>query len=86
MTVAKRYKDRVKYHCDICGADDFWQPTWARVSSFAHDEACPDDVPTVCSDECRKELDVRLEDGRVELPRLKFTAGGAVVAGRRRGY
>lgn len=86
MTVAMRYPARAKYRCDICGAEDFWQPTWARMSSMAHDEACPDEVPTVCSDACRAELDARLKDGRVALPKLRTTAGGFVVSKSRHGY
>lgn len=86
MTIAMRYPARAKYRCDICGVEDFWQPSWARMSSIAHDEACPDEVPTVCSDECRAALDERLKDGRIALPKLTFTAAGAVVSKARRGY
>lgn len=86
MTVAERYPARAKYRCDICGAEDFWQPTWNRMSSVAHDEACPDDVPTVCGDKCKAELEKRLADGRIRLPKLQVTPGYFKVVRPRHGY
>lgn len=86
MTVAHKFPARTKYKCDICGTEDFWNDSWSRYSSMAHDEACPDDVPTVCSDKCINELNVRIKDGRIRLPRVKATPGYFEVTKERRGY
>lgn len=86
MTVAHKLKARNKYRCDICGKEDFWSPGWSRYSSFAHDEACPDDVPTVCNDQCKAELDARIKDGRIELPKVRIEPRGCVVSKPGRGY
>lgn len=86
MTVVERYPARSKYRCDICGAEGFWQDGWMHYSSLMHDEACPEEMPTVCGESCRRELDRRLKDGRVKLPKLRRTAVGAIVTSPRKGY
>ena len=86
MTIAHKLPARVKYHCDICGKDDFWGPEWSRFSSIALDEACPDDVPTACSEKCRDELDKKIKTREFILPKLKMDAGGFRVMKERIGY
>ena len=86
MTVNYHYQARTKYHCDICGKDEFWNSDWMRYSSMAHDETCPDDVPCACSTECKEELMKRIEDGRIQLPKLRLTPGYFEVSKKRKGY
>lgn len=87
MTVVAHYPNGGKrYRCDVCGAEDFWQSSWGRITSIAHDEACPDDMPTACGEACRRELDARIKDGRVRLPKLAITPGYFEVVAPRYGY
>ena len=87
MTVIAHYPNgRKRYRCDACGAEDFWQTSWVRITSMALDEACPDEVPAACCEACRRELKARIADGRIALPKLALTPGGFDVAVPRRGY
>lgn len=92
MTVARHLPARTVYRCDICGEEGIMtregepETTWRRYSSIALDETCPDDVPTACGDQCIKELEKRLADGRIELPKLRATPGYFEVVRKGRGY
>jgi hypothetical protein len=49
MTLIAKLPARNKYKCDCCGALGFMEdPDWRRYSSIAHDETCPDEMPTAC--------------------------------------
>ena len=56
------------------------------MSSVLHDETCCDEMPEVCSDACKIELDARIKDGRIAVPKLRIGAGYAEVVKPRRGY
>lgn len=87
MTVAARFPKRTQYHCDICGRNGFWNEQgfdWTRYTSILHDDLCPDDVPTACSEDCRKQMMIRIESGRFKLP--KIGKGPNPKVGDRKGY
>ena len=75
MTIAHKLPARNKYKCDICGKVSFWGPKWMRYSSIALDETCPDDVPTVCGEDCMAILNYRLKTGAIKLPELDRSNG-----------
>ncbi len=60
-----------RHQCDQCGKVEPWNETWARYSSIAHDETCPDLMPELCSDSCRERFTARLERGEVRVPKLR---------------
>ena len=86
MTVAHILPTKKKYKCDICGKVGFFQDDWRRYSSYAHDETCPLDVPSSCSDDCFALLKEKIDSGIFQLPKLRMTAGGFVVTKARKGY
>lgn len=86
MTLARRLEHRCVWHCDICGQEDIWQDSWSYYGSYAHEEACPYDLPNACSDECRVRLEKKIEDGIFVLPKLKRDPGGFTVVKERKGY
>jgi len=78
---------RAKYKCDICGKIDFWGDGWLRYSSMSHDEECPDDVPTACSEKCHEEIKEKIKCREFVLPRLDDSDGYySVVTKQRKGY
>jgi len=86
MTLARELPARRIWHCDICGYEGPWTDSWWNYSSIALEETCPDDLLTVCSDECKKHLDKKLETKEFVLPELKRTPGGWEVTKPRKGY
>jgi hypothetical protein len=75
------------YKCDICGRQGQWgDPAfdWSAYSSHLHDDLCPDQVPTVCGDECKAQLEIRIASGKIALP--KIGRGPNPRIGSRKGY
>jgi hypothetical protein len=72
--------------CDACGKVDFWGDDWANYGSIAHEETCPQDMISTCSDKCREVATKKIESGEWELPQLKAFAGGFHVLSQRKGY
>lgn len=72
------------YKCDICGKIEPWGKTWRRYSSILYDETCPDDMPHVCSEKCRKILDQKMATGEIKLPKL-YNRHGQIHASVKRG-
>jgi hypothetical protein len=89
MTIA-HHKDeflkRSKYKCDICGKVDFWQEGWGWYGSVLHEETCPDDLPTACSDECMAILGQKIKSGEFVLPDIRARGYRIDIKGQRTGY
>jgi len=86
MTAGKRYPARSMHICNVCGKEEFWQPSWVRFSSPIHDETCFADMPEACGETCRKELSLRIKNETIVPPKLGFDAGGGYVIKERSGY
>jgi hypothetical protein len=85
MTILKGPLRR-RWTCDVCGKTEYWDENWSRYSSISHDETCPNDVPCMCSETCRKIGDEKLKNGEWVLPVLRADPGGFRVNHPRRGY
>lgn len=86
MTLIQREVVRV-YKCDICGRSGQWGDPrfdWISYGSILHYDLCPDEVPTVCGEECKAQLEIRLADGRIKLPTIGRGMNPRI--GRRKGY
>lgn len=59
-----------RHQCDQCGKIEPWNSCWRRYSSIRHDETCPELMPDLCSEACRKLFLARIEKGEVRLPEL----------------
>ena len=90
MTLANDLSDtltRRKWKCDICGKVDFWSNSWFSYGSFAMEETCPEDIPTVCGIECKKEMEKKFSSGEFVLPKLsRIGPVGQKVIKNRQGY
>jgi len=86
MTILRKIPAQAEYRCDVCGHVALWSDSWKRWSSIAHDETCPDEVPTACSEPCAAELKGRLNTGQFKLPKLRAYAGGFKIIAPRSGY
>ena len=58
-----------RHQCDQCGRIAPWDEHWRRYSSIAHDETCPELMPTLCSTRCQEAFMKRVERGEIELPK-----------------
>lgn len=74
------------YKCTVCGKAGVWDKNWSYYGSYAHAEACPNDIPFACSEPCMKIIDNNLKSGKWRLPTLKMSPGGAYVSRERKGY
>ena len=86
MTINRRLAVRNEWKCDQCGKVGIWDKGWWAGGSIALEECCPEDVPTLCSDECKDKFDERIKKGEVEVPTVKLRGYTAKVIGKRRGY
>jgi hypothetical protein len=86
MSIAHKYPARTKWRCDVCGKEEFWNDRWWSLGSIAMDEACPEDVPTVCSDECKRSFERKVARGEIVFPKIKSTPGGFEKISEREGY
>lgn len=74
------------YQCDICGIEDIWSGQWFSYGSILHEETCPHDIATVCSEECKEKLQKRIDSGQVQLPKLTRRGYRVAVSRPRKGY
>lgn len=82
-----KHLKRSKYKCDICGKVDFWSSEWSRYSSINHDEACPGDMPTACSEKCGHIMMAKINNKEFVLPKLgKISPYSCDVVKERVGY
>jgi len=79
-------KPRQQWTCDACGKVDFWDGNWRNYGSIAHEETCPQDMISTCSDKCREVATKKIESGEWELPKLRAGAGGSSIVAPRKGY
>ena len=71
MAIEARLPAAKKYRCDVCGHVDFWGESWSRYSSILADEVCPDQVPHMCSEQCKEIANQKLSSGEWKLPKIK---------------
>lgn len=89
MTIVERATKRGKarYRCDVCGAEDFWiARDWRWWGSYLMLDEIPEEVPTLCSDDCQSVFDRRLKEKTVEVRRVKPHGYQVRKIGERRGY
>ena len=79
---------RNKYRCDVCGKVDFWDPeTWSWFGSIMDAEGLErEEIPTMCSEDCRLIFDARMKAGVVTVRRAKPKGYGYRITGERKGY
>lgn len=83
MTIAARLPARAQHKCDACGKLGF---EFARYSSAAIDEACPQDALHACGAPCMKIIKEKVSSGAFVIPTLKATPGYFKVSKPRKGY
>ena len=75
------------YQCDICGEKFTWNENCARWSSYALDEACPQDIPCACENpDCHIALKKNIKSGKFVLPTTKMRYAHSEIVTERRGY
>ena len=77
---------RRKYQCDVCGKVGFWNEDWSWYGSLADEETCPDLIPHLCSDECRKVADKKIKTHEWELPVVRNKGYQSYVCKQSKGY
>ena len=76
-----------KHTCTVCGTVGEWSNKWSWNGSINHMDACPDDLPKACCDQCAKVMGEKIESGEWVLPMLgKGGRGGPNVVAPRKGY
>jgi len=83
-------RPRRLWKCDQCGAVAPWADGWCVFASLLDEEFLhPDELATVCGDDCRAAFDARIKAGEVVVPHVKMTNARAGIIkreGKRRGY
>ena len=76
------------WHCDICGKDDIWANGnwWVCCSLLDEDTLSAEDIPTVCSDECKDAFEKRVKAGLVQTPKAYMQGYHVSIKGERKGY
>ncbi len=72
-------RESEKHKCDICGKVEVWGKSWGVYGSLNHEDACPEDMPSACSDDCKNELMHRVEIGKFVLPELSCKSCGCEI-------
>lgn len=87
MTIARKLPNRTVWKCDICGNEDIWQESWGVFGSLLMEEEAPEDLLTVCSDECKEVAEKKLKEGSIKLPTYKMNGLSRIkITGKRIGY
>jgi hypothetical protein len=73
--------------CTVCGNKGVWSESWGWYGSYNHMDACPEDVPKSCSEECAKQVERNIKCCKWVLPLLSSggAAGPQVTIGKK-GY
>lgn len=78
---------RIFWKCDICKKVALWDDDWSTFSSIAMQEELPaTEIPTVCSDVCRKVFEEKLANGRIKVRKVRLRGYDAKITGERVGY
>lgn len=86
MTINRKLAARIEWKCDQCGKIGIWGTGWWAGGSYFLEEAAPDQVPTLCSDQCKFLFESRVKNGEVKIPEVKLLKSGAIRLTKRKGY
>jgi hypothetical protein len=87
MTIDLGLSNKRVWKCDVCGKRAEWGPGWQAFGSIAMQEICPNDVPTICSEECKGIFREHMNSGYVVVPAVKLRGPNEYrITGKRKGY
>lgn len=87
MTINRKLAHRIEWKCDQCGNVGIWDKNWWQFSSLALEDSYPDDIPTLCSDDCMEKFKKRIELGEVVVTEVKWSGYNDVkIIKKRKGY
>jgi len=74
------------YRCDICKKVDYWGDNWVQYGSIIMAEEIPQDMPTMCSEDCKEVFEQKLENGEIQVPVVTPRGYQVTIKGERKGY
>lgn len=74
------------YRCDVCGKVGKWDKSWSWFGSLGLQDERPQDVPTLCSNQCELEFRQGMAVGRIKVPNVKYQGYQVKIIGVRAGY
>jgi len=76
MAFLRQAFGRRSYKCDGCGREGLWDDNWSFYGSIGHQETCPADLPTACSDQCMDMVERKIKKGEYKLPSVRMDRNG----------